>query len=71
MIDDFGMRKLPLTAAGDLLEIVMRRYERPLKRPVQHAPCRPAACSPRSVMHVILTWRRQYKKKHKLRDGTN
>jgi DNA replication protein DnaC len=27
-IDDFGMRKLPLTAAEDLLEIVMRRYER-------------------------------------------
>src|ERR1700757_1053280 len=28
VIDDFGMRKLPLTAAEDLLEIVMRRYER-------------------------------------------
>lgn len=27
IIDDFGMRKLPLTAAEDLLEIVMRRYE--------------------------------------------
>jgi DNA replication protein DnaC len=26
--DDFGMRKLPHTAAEDLLEIVMRRYER-------------------------------------------
>lgn len=26
--DDFGMRKLPQTAAEDLLEIVMRRYER-------------------------------------------
>ena len=25
---DFGMRKLPLTAAEDLLEIIMRRYER-------------------------------------------
>jgi DNA replication protein DnaC len=24
IIDDFGMRKLPLTAAEDLLEIVMR-----------------------------------------------
>src|SRR5436853_1985652 len=32
IIDDFGMRKLPLTAAEDLLEIVMRRYER-----AQHA----------------------------------
>jgi DNA replication protein DnaC len=28
IVDDFGMRKLPLTAAEDLLEIVMRRYER-------------------------------------------
>lgn len=28
IIDDFGMRKLPLTSAEDLLEIVMRRYER-------------------------------------------
>jgi DNA replication protein DnaC len=28
IIDDFGMRKLPMTAAEDLLEIVMRRYQR-------------------------------------------
>jgi DNA replication protein DnaC len=28
IIDDFGMRKLPANAAEDLLEIVMRRYER-------------------------------------------
>jgi DNA replication protein DnaC len=28
IIDDFGMRKLPPSAAEDLLEIVMRRYER-------------------------------------------
>jgi DNA replication protein DnaC len=28
IIDDLGMRKLPATAAEDLLEIVMRRYER-------------------------------------------
>jgi DNA replication protein DnaC len=28
ILDDFGMRKLPHTAAEDLLEIVMRRYER-------------------------------------------
>jgi len=28
VIDDFGMRKLPHTAAEDLLEIIMRRYER-------------------------------------------
>jgi DNA replication protein DnaC len=26
IIDDFGMRRLPHTAAEDLLEIVMRRY---------------------------------------------
>ena len=28
IIDDLGMRKLALTAAEDLLEIIMRRYER-------------------------------------------
>ena len=28
IIDDFGMRKLPMTAAEDLLEVIMRRYER-------------------------------------------
>ena len=28
IIDDLGMRKLPHTAAEDLLELVMRRYER-------------------------------------------
>ena len=28
IIDDMGMRKLPLTAAEELLEIIMRRYER-------------------------------------------
>jgi DNA replication protein DnaC len=28
IIDDFGMRKLPMNAAENLLEIIMRRYER-------------------------------------------
>jgi DNA replication protein DnaC len=28
IIDDFGMRRLPLTAAEELLEIMMRCYER-------------------------------------------
>jgi hypothetical protein len=28
IVDDLGMRKLPASAAEDLLEIVMRRYER-------------------------------------------
>ena len=28
ILDDMGMRKLPLTAAEELLEIIMRRYER-------------------------------------------
>ncbi len=28
IIDDLGMRKLPISAAEDLLEIIMRRYER-------------------------------------------
>jgi DNA replication protein DnaC len=28
ILDDLGMRKLPATAAEDLLELIMRRYER-------------------------------------------
>jgi DNA replication protein DnaC len=28
ILDDFGMRKLTLTAAEELLELIMRRYER-------------------------------------------
>ena len=28
ILDDLGMRKLPLTAGEELLEIIMRRYER-------------------------------------------
>ncbi len=28
IVDDLGMRKLPVTAAEDLLEIIMRRHER-------------------------------------------
>ena len=28
IIDDLGMRKLPHTTAEDLLEVIMRRYER-------------------------------------------
>ncbi|WP_407667519.1 ATP-binding protein, partial [Myxococcus dinghuensis] len=28
IIDDLGMRKLPATAAEDLLELIMRRYEK-------------------------------------------
>ena len=28
IVDDLGMRKLPVTAAEDLLELMMRRYER-------------------------------------------
>ena len=28
IVDDLGMRKLPATAAEDLLEVIMRRYER-------------------------------------------
>ena len=28
IIDDLGMRRLPLTAAEELLEIIMQRYER-------------------------------------------
>lgn len=28
VVDDLGMRKLPASAAEDLLEVIMRRYER-------------------------------------------
>ena len=28
IVDDLGMRKLPATAAEDLFELIMRRYER-------------------------------------------
>jgi DNA replication protein DnaC len=36
IIDDLGMRKMPMTAAEDLLEIVMRRYERASKLPTSN-----------------------------------
>jgi DNA replication protein DnaC len=39
IIDDLGMRKLPLTAAEDLLEIVMRRYERASTLLTSNRPC--------------------------------
>jgi DNA replication protein DnaC len=38
IIDDFGMRKLPQTAAEDLLEITMRRYERANTLPTSNRP---------------------------------
>jgi DNA replication protein DnaC len=31
IIDDLGVRKLPLTAAEELLEIVLRRYGGPAR----------------------------------------
>src|SRR5215472_17501797 len=38
IIDDMGMRKLPLTAAEELLEIIMRRYERASNLIRSHRP---------------------------------
>src|SRR5262249_58181100 len=38
IIDDFGMRKLPQTAAQDLLEIAMRLYERTSRRLTSNRP---------------------------------
>jgi len=38
IIDDFGMRKLPQTAAEELLEIIMRRYERCSTLPTSNRP---------------------------------
>ena len=43
IIDDLGMRKLPHTAAEDLLEIIMRRYER-ASTPRPSPPCWIACC---------------------------
>jgi DNA replication protein DnaC len=40
IVDDLGMRKLPHTAAEDLLELVMRRYERASTVGVAHLPFR-------------------------------
>ena len=46
IIDDLGMRKLPLTAAEDLLEIIMRRHERAARSSPPIAPSRTgASCS--------------------------
>jgi DNA replication protein DnaC len=42
IIDDFGMRKLPQTAAEDLLEIVMRRY----RNTAFQLPASPCGCTP-------------------------
>jgi DNA replication protein DnaC len=39
ILDDFGMRKLPHTAAEDLLEIIMRRYERSQHVADFQSPC--------------------------------
>ena len=50
IIDDFGMRKLPLTAAEDLLEIVMRRYERALS---ENSHLAPQVCEPLSRSATI------------------
>ena len=41
IIDDLGMRKLPLTAAEDLLEVIMRRYE------LRRSPELTHRCSPK------------------------
>lgn len=38
ILDDLGMRKLPLTAAEELLEIIMRRYERTSTRLTSNRP---------------------------------
>src|SRR5438477_9808697 len=38
ILDDLGMRTLPLTAAEELLEIIMRRYERPITMLTSNRP---------------------------------
>ena len=38
ILDDFGMGKLSLTAAEELLELIMRRYERASKLVTSNRP---------------------------------
>jgi hypothetical protein len=40
LLIDFGIRKLPMTAAEGLLEIVVRRYERASTLLISNRPCR-------------------------------
>jgi len=59
IIDDLGMRKLPATAAEDLLELIMRRYERvstllTSNRPVETGG-NSSATSPRSAPSSIAS----------------
>src|ERR1700728_918419 len=54
IIDDMGMRKLPLTAAEELLEIIMRRYERASSLITSNLLC----CAPHNLLVVItVEWR--------------
>lgn len=48
IIDDLGMRKLAHTAAEDLLELIMRRYERAATLLISN---RPAASKPKEELH--------------------
>ena len=57
IIDDLGMRKLPASAAEDLLEIVMRRYERTStiltsNRPLDDWPY--SSATPRPLRHSSI-----------------
>jgi hypothetical protein len=56
ILDDLGMRKLPLTAAEELLEIIMRRYERASTRGEANGqPSSPAAGSSHRQRQVPIT----------------
>ena len=46
IIDDLGMRKLPHTAAEDLLELIMRRYDNANSRPRCRAASARSICCP-------------------------
>ena len=52
IVDDLGMRTLPHTAAEDLLEIIMRWYERASTRP--RACCRRLTTVPRRMSPASL-----------------
>jgi hypothetical protein len=47
IIDDVGMRKLPPNAAEDMLEIIMRRYERASTILTFDSGCRGLGATPR------------------------
>src|ERR1700760_1629009 len=57
IVDDLGMRKLPLTAAEELLEIIMRRYERASTLITSNRKCAAAHLRFNAVHIVMQFWK--------------